>query len=60
MKLTKDEKIILLKLRRAKEYARNNKQAVLEICVLPEGKVSLVKATFQEKIEIEQMIDSKE
>jgi len=59
MKLSRDEKILLLKFRRAKKYAQNNKQAVLEICILPEAKAFLVKAIFQEKIEIEQTIDSR-
>jgi len=58
MELSRDEKIMLSKLRRAKKYAQDNRQAALEICVLPGGRVLITKFTFQEKVEIDVPIAS--
>ena len=54
MELSRDEKILLLKFRRAKRYARDNRQAGLEIIILPGGRVFLTKGIFQDKIEVEE------
>ena len=59
MDLTRDETMLIEKFRRAKKFAENNKQATLEICILPGGRVSLVKVGYQEKIEAEQGRNSK-
>lgn len=53
MDLTRDETMLIEKFRRAKKFAENNRQATLEICILPGGRVSLVKVGYQEKIEAE-------
>lgn len=55
MELSRDEKILLDKFRQAKKYAQDNRQAGLEICILPGGRVSLVKIMFQEKIEADKV-----
>lgn len=59
MELSRDEKILLLKFRRAKKYAQENKQAEINICILPGGRVFITKNIFQEKIEIEQTLSLK-
>lgn len=51
IELTREEKIMLSKFRTAKRYALDNKQAELEIRILPGGRLSLVRLTFQEKVE---------
>jgi len=58
MELSRDEKIMLSKFRRAKKYAQDNRQAALEICILPGGRVFLTKFIFQEKIEADAKITS--
>ena len=55
-----DERIILHKFRRAKRYAKNNKQAELNICILPGGSVFLMKCIFQDKIHSEEALKIKE
>jgi len=42
---------MLSRFRTAKRYALDNKQAELEIRILPGGRLSLVRLTFQEKVE---------
>lgn len=54
MDLSRDEKIMLSKFRTAKRYAQDNKQAELEIRILPGGRFSLVRLIFQEKVESEE------
>jgi hypothetical protein len=51
MELNEEEKILIEKFRRARKYAENNRQATLDICILPGGRVSLMKIGYQEKIE---------
>jgi hypothetical protein len=51
MDLSRDEMAVLEKFRSGKRFAENNKQATLEICILPGGRVSLIKVGYQEKIE---------
>lgn len=55
MKVSKDEKVLLFKYKRAKKYAQNNRQAGLEIVILPGGRVFLIKGIFQDKIEVEEV-----
>ena len=50
MELNEEEKILIEKFRRARKFAENNKQATLDICILPGGRVSLMKIGYQEKI----------
>ena len=54
MELTREEKIMLSRFRTAKRYASDNKQAELEIRILPGGRLSLVRLTFQEKMEFKE------
>jgi hypothetical protein len=56
MELSKDEIIVLNKFRRAKRYTRENRQAEIEIRILPGGRVSLIRAVFQEKINTDEVI----
>lgn len=51
MELNEEEKILIEKFRRARKYAENNRQATLDICILPGGRISLMKIGYQEKIE---------
>ncbi len=51
MELNEEERILIKKFRRARKYAENNRQATLDICILPGGRVSLMKIGYQEKIE---------
>ena len=53
IELTREEKIMLSRFRTAKRYAEKNNQAELEIRILPGGRLSLVRLTFQEKVETE-------
>ncbi len=55
MEVSKIEKVLLLKFRRAKKYAQGNRQAGLEIVILPGGRVVLTKGIFQDKIEVEEV-----
>jgi len=59
-RLSRDETILLLKFRRAKRYARDNKQAEINICILPGGRTFITKDAFQDKIEIEETPESRE
>ena len=52
MDLTEEEKTFIVKFRHARKFAEGNRQATLEICFLPGGRVFLLKAGFQEKIEV--------
>ncbi len=58
MKLSRNEETILTKFKQAKKYAQDNKQAEINICVRPGGRVFIMKATFQEIIETEETLDS--
>ncbi|MDP3041769.1 MAG: hypothetical protein Q8N62_03425 [Candidatus Omnitrophota bacterium] len=59
MELSRDEEIILLKFKRAKRYAQDNKQAEINICILPGGRVFITKDIFQDRIETEETLESK-
>lgn len=60
MELSRDEKTLLFKFRRAKKYAQDKKQAEINICILSGGRVFISKDIFQERIEVEQTSDLKE
>ena len=54
MEVNKDEKIVLLKFRRARRYAEDNKQEEVNICIIPGGRVVIIKDIFQDRIEVGQ------
>lgn len=55
MELSDDERIVISKFKRAKKYAKDNRQAGLEILILPGGGTVLIKAIFQDKIKVEEV-----
>lgn len=55
MELSDDERIVVSKFKRAKKYAKDNRQAGLEIVILPGGRAVLIKSIFQDKIEVKEI-----